>query len=86
MKRIIHFLYRTFNKENLAKTSSNITQDLMSIARMMEGQVKQSEADMQILGVFKNEQHLSTLQPLRGLPLFGITQSKIYKSLLRSKN
>ena len=59
MKGIIHFLDRTFNKENLAKTSSNITQDLMSIARMMEGQVKQSEADMQILGVFKNEQHLN---------------------------
>jgi len=47
--------------------------------------VKQSEADMQILGVFKNEQHLLTLKPLRGLPLFGIRQSKIYKSLLRSK-
>ena len=59
MKRIIHLRFRTFNKENLAKTSSNITQDLMSIARMMEGQVKQSEADMQILGVFKNEQHLN---------------------------
>ena len=43
-------LFRTFNKENLAKTASNITQDLMSIARMMDGQVKQSEADMQILG------------------------------------
>lgn len=62
MKRIIHLLFRTFNKENLAKTASNITQDLMSIARMMEGQVKQSEADMQILGVFKNEQHLLTLK------------------------
>lgn len=49
-------LFRTFNKENLAKTTSNITQDLMSIARMMEGQVKQSEADMQILGASKNEQ------------------------------
>lgn len=35
----------------------------MSIARMMEGQVKQSEADMQILGAFKNEQYLSLLFP-----------------------
>jgi len=43
----------------LAKTASNITQDLMSIARMMEGQVKQSEADMQILGATRNEQYLS---------------------------
>lgn len=30
---------------------------------MMEGQVKQSEADMQILGAFKNEQYLSLLFP-----------------------
>jgi len=67
MKRIIHFLFRTFSKENLAKTASNITQDLMSIARMMEGQVKQSEADMQILGVLKNEQHLLTLKPKQNL-------------------
>ena len=48
-------LFRTFNKENLAKTASNITQDLMSIARMMDGQVKQSEADMQILGKIHKE-------------------------------
>ena len=43
--------FRNFNKENLAKTASNITQDLMSIARMMESQVKQSEGDMQTLGL-----------------------------------
>ena len=49
-------LFRTFNKENLAKTASNITQDLMSIARMMDGQVKQSEADMQILGKIPKEE------------------------------
>ena len=48
-------LFRTFNKENLAKTASNITQDLMSIARMMDGRVKQSEADMQILGKIHKE-------------------------------
>ena len=48
-------LFRTFNKENLAKTARNITQDLMSIARMMDGQVKQSEADMQILGKIHKE-------------------------------
>ena len=48
-------LFRTFNKENLAKTASNITQDLMSIARMMDSQVKQSEADMQILGKIHKE-------------------------------
>ncbi|XP_068708860.1 vesicle transport protein SEC20-like isoform X2 [Montipora foliosa] len=40
---------RNFSKENLAKTASNITQDLMSIARMMERQVKQNEADVQTL-------------------------------------
>ena len=46
--------FRNFNKENLAKTASNITQDLMSIAKMMESQVKQSEADMQTLGLLNN--------------------------------
>ena len=48
------FPFRNFNKENLAKTASNITQDLMSIAKMMESQVKQSEADMQTLGLLNN--------------------------------
>lgn len=52
---ICYFQFRNFNKENLAKTASNITQDLRSIARMMESQVKQSEADMHELGKIQHK-------------------------------
>lgn len=72
---------RTFNKENLAKTSSNITQDLMSIARMMEGQVKQSEADMQILAS-SSAQVKDTQEEYKGLS--GVIQTS--KNLLNKYN
>lgn len=72
---------RTFNKENLAKTASNITQDLMSIARMMEGQVKQSEADMQILAS-SSAQVKDTQEEYKGLS--GVIQTS--KNLLNKYN
>lgn len=72
---------RTFNKENLAKTASNITQDLMSIARMMDGQVKQSEADMQILAQ-SSSQVKDTQEEYKGLS--GVIQTS--KNLLNKYN
>lgn len=72
---------RTFSKENLAKTASNITQDLMSIARMMEGQVKQSEADMQILAS-SSAQVKDTQEEYKGLS--GVIQTS--KNLLNKYN
>lgn len=72
---------RNFNKENLAKTASNITQDLRSIARMMESQVKQSEADMQTLAS-SSAQIKDTQDEYKGLS--GIIQTS--KNLLNKYN
>ncbi|XP_015750521.1 PREDICTED: vesicle transport protein SEC20-like, partial [Acropora digitifera] len=72
---------RNFSKENLAKTASNITQDLMSIARMMESQVKQSEEDMQMLAS-SSAQIKDTQEEFRGLT--GIIQTS--KNLLNKYN
>lgn len=72
---------RNFSKENLAKTASNITQDLMSIARMMESRVKQSEEDMQMLAS-SSAQIKDTQEEFRGLT--GIIQTS--KNLLNKYN
>ncbi|XP_068746863.1 vesicle transport protein SEC20-like isoform X1 [Montipora capricornis] len=72
---------RNFSKENLAKTASNITQDLMSIARMMERQVKQNEADVQTLAS-SSAQIKGTHEEYRGLS--SIIQ--ISKNLLNKYN
>ena len=45
-----NYIYRNFNKENLAATASNITKDLMTCAKQMESQVQQAENDLQLLG------------------------------------
>lgn len=50
---------RNYNKETLAATASNITKDLMSIAKNMESQVKKGEQDLEVLG--KNYVSTSTL-------------------------
>lgn len=73
--------HRNFNKENLAKTASNITQDLMSIARMMDSQVKQSESDMQTLAS-SSAQIKDTQEEYKGLS--GIIQTS--KNLLNKYN
>ena len=52
----IFLLNRNYDKENLAKTTSNITKDLMSVARVMESQTKQSEQDLICLGEYNNNQ------------------------------
>lgn len=44
------FCLRKATKENLVETSSNITESLMSISRMMSEQVKQSEDTIGTLG------------------------------------
>lgn len=41
-------------KEGLAQTTSDITENLMSISRMMAQQVQQSEETMTSLGEWKN--------------------------------
>lgn len=44
------FWLRKATKESLVESSSNITESLMSISRMMAEQVKQSEDSIGILG------------------------------------
>lgn len=44
------FCFRKVTKESLVETSSNITESLMSISRMMAEQVKQSEDNIGTLG------------------------------------
>lgn len=51
------FFYRKVTKESLVETSSNITESLMSISRMMAEQVKQSEDAIGLLG----KEHASEL-------------------------
>lgn len=51
------FIYRKVTKESLVETSSNITESLMSISRMMAEQVKQSEDAIGLLG----KEHASKL-------------------------
>ncbi|KAK2572235.1 Vesicle transport protein SEC20 [Acropora cervicornis] len=65
----------------LLDKASNITQDLMSIARMMESQVKQSEEDMQMLAS-SSAQIKDTQEEFRGLT--GIIQTS--KNLLNKYN
>lgn len=47
------FPNRKMTKEDLAQTSSNITENLMNISRMMAQQVQQSEETMTSLGQWK---------------------------------
>lgn len=42
-------------KESLAQTSSDITESLMNISRMMSQQVQQSEEAMSTLGEFRSK-------------------------------
>lgn len=44
------FCLRKVTKESLVETSSNITESLMAISRMMSEQVKQSEDTIGVLG------------------------------------
>lgn len=44
------FCLRKVTKESLVETSSNITESLMSISRMMAEEVKQSEDTIGMLG------------------------------------
>ncbi|EDO43106.1 predicted protein [Nematostella vectensis] len=72
---------RNFNKESLAETTGNITKDLMSIARMMESQVRHAEEDVQILASSSATVH-STQEEYKGLS--GVINAS--KNLLNKYN
>ena len=44
--------FRQQSKEGLAKTAGSITENLMSIAKMMESQVQQSQNNTEVLGTY----------------------------------
>ena len=44
--------FRQQSKEGLAKTAGNITENLMSIAKMMESQVQQSRNNTEVLSKY----------------------------------
>jgi hypothetical protein len=46
---LFKFIFRQQSKEGLAKSASNITENLMSIAKMMESQVQQSRNNTEVL-------------------------------------
>lgn len=59
---VLWFWLRKVTKESLVESSSNITENLMSISRMMAEQVKQSEDSIGILG--KMVTHFNNCVPL----------------------
>lgn len=56
---ILFLVCRKMTKECLAETSSGITENLMSISRMMAQQVQQSEETVTSLGIWRSQNQLS---------------------------
>nr|KAF6347867.1 BCL2 interacting protein 1 [Myotis myotis] len=83
-------------KENLAQTSSTITENLMGISRVMSQQVQQSEEAMQTLGnaglegkLLPGHRHLPQAPPPRPVhaacPAHG-SQLLLYRSAFSSRD
>ncbi|KAF6080599.1 BCL2 interacting protein 1 [Phyllostomus discolor] len=71
---------RKTTKESLAQTSSNITESLMGISRMMSQQVQQSEEAMQSLGL--PSQGASLLLPAVSVVCFSLCGKAVHASQL----
>jgi hypothetical protein len=48
----VNLIFRQQSKEGLAKSASSITENLMSIAKMMESQVQQSRNNTEVLSKY----------------------------------